>query len=283
MNCKGGKWAKEIIELQQSDGTWGRYFHSLSQPTKNYQLTTEQALRRLWILGFTIHDVPIRKAVDCMTSCLRGERKIDDYWEKTHNWELFTRMMLSTWVKVFEPDNEIALTFAQQWAEVIEKTFTGGAYNHDAYVNAYISKFNSKPNGAREIDFTSFYQMSLLQGVLTPDTENRMLDYVISKPDGIYYIYGNPLNKLPEVFASKDANRYLNALEILAGFSMAKKKLGFAIEWLNANKDINGQWDFGAKASDGVYFPLSDSWRKAEHRRTDCTKRVTTFLQILGA
>ncbi len=74
-NYKNGKWAAEIISLQNADGTWGDMFHSLCPPNKRYSLTTEQALRRLKILGFTIKDTSIRKAVDCMTSCLRGNEK----------------------------------------------------------------------------------------------------------------------------------------------------------------------------------------------------------------
>ena len=77
MGHKKGKWAEQIVALQHEDGTWGSQFHSLAVPTKRYPLTTEQALRRLMVLGFNINDVPIRKAVDFMTACLRGERKMD--------------------------------------------------------------------------------------------------------------------------------------------------------------------------------------------------------------
>ena len=83
MNHKEGLLANKIIGLQKDDGTWGQGFHSLSQPNRRDPLTTEQALRRLKVLGFTIKDTPIRKAVDCMTLCLLGERKIDCYWENT--------------------------------------------------------------------------------------------------------------------------------------------------------------------------------------------------------
>lgn len=49
---KVGKWAKQIISLQEDDGKWGCY-HFLSQ-VYNSQLTTEQALRRLERLGYTL-------------------------------------------------------------------------------------------------------------------------------------------------------------------------------------------------------------------------------------
>jgi hypothetical protein len=282
MNHKDSKWATQIIELQQSDGTWGM-FHTLSQPTKEKPITTEQALRRLRILGFTINDAPIRKAVDCMISCLRGERKIDDYWEKKHDWPFFEKLMLSTHIRIFEQENDIAKAFAKQWAYVVEKAFDKGKYDRYNDAIAFTEQFGRKPNpkSGFESGFGTFYHASLLQGTLLPKTENFLLNYYLSKPDGIYYIYSKPLCKLPETFASKEASHYLAALEVLAGYSSSGEKLGFAIDWINANKDANGQWDFGVKSNDGIYFPLSDSWKKAEDRIADSTERIKKFLHKL--
>ncbi len=281
MNYKNGIIAQQIMELQKEDGTWGNEFHSMAMPKAKHPLTTEQALRRLWILGFTIEDAPIRKAVDCMTSCLRGERRIDNYWEKTMDWDLFTKLMLSTWVKIFEPDNELALAFAKQWVNIIEKTFAGGSYNSETYREAYQWEFYKKAKGPREIDFVSFYQINLLQGLLSEETESRMLDYVINHDGGIYYIYGKPIRELPKDFATLETSRYLAAVEMLANYKSAKEKLKFVAEWLEANQDENGQWDLGTKAKDNFYFPLSDSWRTAEYRKADCTEKVLSILQKL--
>lgn len=281
MNYKNGAIAQQILALQKDDGTWGDVFHSLAQPSKRYPLTTEQALRRLKILGFTIEDAPIRKTVDCMTSCLRGERKIDNYWEKTLDWDLYTKLMLSAWVRIFAPDNEVALGFGKRWANILEKAFGSGAYDSQAFQNAYMEEFYQKGKGAREVGFESFYPINLVQGLLSEETESRMLDHIISSEGGIYYIYGKPIRKLPEVFASIETSRYLAAIEILAGYAQAKEKLGFVVKWLEENKDENGQWDLGAKAKDNVYFPLSDSWRKAEWRKADCTQRILALLEKL--
>ncbi len=46
---KNGKWAKQIIEWQNSDGSWVDY-HSLAV-AGNSRITTEQAIRRLEKLG----------------------------------------------------------------------------------------------------------------------------------------------------------------------------------------------------------------------------------------
>ncbi len=91
---KNSKWAKKIIALQKENGMWG-YFHSLSKPNEN-PITTEQALRRLSVLGYTIEDEPIRKAVAYMSDCLSGKNQIPDRREKLHNWDIFTKLMLST-------------------------------------------------------------------------------------------------------------------------------------------------------------------------------------------
>lgn len=278
-----GEAARAILSQQNPDGTWGTQFHTLSVPDRRKGLlTTEQALRRLHRLGFTIEDEPVRRAVDCMSACLRGERKIDDYWEKTHDWALFTRLMLSAWVRMFQPENAPALEFARLWAQVIGAAFQSGGFDGEAYAQAYGEAFHSKQRGAREKDFAVFYHVALLRGVLAPETEGRFVDHILSGPSGIYYIYEKPLARLPEAFATREASRYLAALELLAEYPSAREKLGFAADWLAQNQDENGQWDFGPKARDGVYFPLSDSWRKAADRRTDCTWRCRRFLDKLA-
>lgn len=241
-NHTTGKHVQEIIALQHPDGTWGEMFHSFAQPNGKSPLMTEQALRRLKVLGFTIEDEPIRRIVNCMVSCLKGERTIDNYREKGYDWDLFSQ---------------------------------------EAYSKAFAQEFARNQANLKEIGFTIFYPMNLLQGVLTEETERRMLDYVLASPGGIYYIYAKPLNQLPAEFASKETSYYLAAIEILAGYKTAKEKLGFVVDWLESNRDENGQWDLGAKVKDNVYFPLSDSWRKAEDRKADCTERIEKILQKL--
>lgn len=282
VNYKDSQSAKEIIALQKEDGTWGSSFHSLSVPKGTKEFTTEQALRRLWILGFTIEDEVIWKAVKCMEACLRGERKIDNYWEKTHNWELFTLLMLSAWVRIFDPDNVYAVKFSKRWARVIEIAFSNGSYCHNAYLKAYRNEFSSKPKGARELDFSNFYHLVLLKGTLSEETQNYLLDYILAKQNGIYYVYTEfSISQLPKVFASKQTSHYISALEILSEYDGAKAKLGFAIEWLYQHQDSKGQWDLGKQARDGVYFPLSSSWRKVENRKKDCTYRISIVLNKL--
>lgn len=79
-----GKWAKQIIEWQNADGSWGD-FHSLAV-AGNSRITTEQAVRRLERLGYTNEDECIQKAVQYMSDCLVGKKTILDRVEKVHDW-----------------------------------------------------------------------------------------------------------------------------------------------------------------------------------------------------
>ena len=74
---KTGRWAKQILDSRDSEGMWGN-FHTLSQPVGNKEITTEQALRRLRILGFTKDDEPIRWVLDRMCLCVSGRKKIEE-------------------------------------------------------------------------------------------------------------------------------------------------------------------------------------------------------------
>ena len=276
---KDGKWAKHIISLQESDGKWG-WFHSLSQ-FYNSPITTEQALRRLERLGYTIEDECIQKTVNYMNDCLIGKNDIPDRKEKLHNWDIFTSMILATWIRRFTRDNSNANKVAKQWSDIISAAFINGGYNHEMYVSAYTDIFGLKPNGSRFLDFVSFYQISLISDCLNENTEKAVIDYVIIKNDGIYYIYDDKIAVLPQNFKSKQASRYIAAIELLSEYKYAKYKLGYVIDWLNDNRNENGKWDMGKAANDKIYFPLSDDWRKRETRENDCTERIANLINRL--
>ena len=236
---KDVKWAKQIISLQDSEGKWGS-FHTLSQPTAKY-ITTEQALRRLERLGYTIEDECIQKAVSYMNDCLIGKKSIPDRREKVHDWDIFTSLMLSTWIRRFTKDSPAANKTAKQWADIISGAFLDGIYNHEEYVSAYTDILGLKPKGGRLIDFVSFYPVSLVRDCLDEKTEQA-------------------------------------AVELLSKYVHARHKLNFVIDWLNDNRNEKGKWDMGKMVNDKVYFPLSDDWRKKETREADCTERITNLM-----
>lgn len=277
---KDTKWARDIISLQDDEGKWG-WFHSLSQ-FYNSPITTEQALRRLERLGYTMEDECILRAVCYMNDCLVGKKEIPDRKEKVHDWNSFTSLILATWIRRFTNDNPAAEKVAKQWSEVIMCAFESGTYDHKKYVSAYQDILGLKPKGGRIIDFVSFYPLSLVKGGLDEKTEAAVVDYVMDREDGIYYIYDGRISSLPRYFESRKASQYLSAIELLSSFTSANHKWNFVVDWIISNKNENGKWDMGKSVNDKIYFPLSDNWRKRETREADCTERITDLLLVLS-
>jgi hypothetical protein len=280
MNYKDGKWAKKIISLQHDDGSWG-YFHSLSNPSPKQPMTTEQALRRLEILGFTIDDKPIKKAVKYMDNCLIGKNRIPDREEKTHNWNIFTGLILSTWIRIFTTKNEMAENIVGKWCEIINNSFRND-YDHDVYVSNYENIFGIKINhkAGRLVDFVNFYPISLLTNTLDKNIEQKYFKYVLDHECGIYYIYDKKIINTPEIFKSKITSYYLRAIELLSKYKNpeCKKQLEFIVKWLDKNMINEKEWDMGKESKDGINFPLSDSWKSEEDRIKDCTYRIKKLL-----
>ena len=275
---KNGKWAERVLAQQREDGSFG-HFHTLSQDSGS-PVTTEQALRRLFALGFTAEDEPMRRALRYMEECLAGDRTIPDRREKGHAWDFFVSMMLSTWIRRLTTENEQANRMASDWGAVIERAFASGAYNGADYADAVRNVFGDVLYGPRLLDFATFYQVSLLIDQTSANTERLLLNYLIRHESGVYYLSSRPATVAPP-FRSRQASGYVGLLELLAQYRHAPAQMGFAVDWLADNRSPDGRWDMGAIAKDGVYLPLSDNWRSAETRIADCTERIERLLARL--
>ena len=281
---KDTKWAKEILAQQDENGLWGN-FHTLSKPSKA-PIKTEQALRRLYVLGFDINDEAIARTVTYMSDCLKGRKQMPDRREKMHNWDIFTELMLAVWIRKFTLADRSANRVAGKWADIITRAFSSGSFSHEDCALSYTEIFGEPPRGGRLVDFVTFYQLSLLPGMLNERTERLMMDYVLHYDKGIYYVFSRPsgdsrICNVPETFASREAGRYLAALELLAEYRNSIDMLHFASKWLYANQREEGNWDMGSEVKDGIYFPLSDNWKKKENRIADCTWRIWRLLDKL--
>jgi hypothetical protein len=281
MEYKESKWAKKIIELQKNDGSWG-YFHSLSVLAPKQSITTEQALRRLKILGYTLEDKPIKKAISYLQNCLSGKITIPDRVEKLHNWKIFTELMYSTWIRIFTLEDKKANEIVKKWSIIINTSFENGKYDNAKYISTYEKILEWKPKGGRLLDFNNFYQVSLLTNCLERTIEPVYFKYILDHDSGMYYIYGKKISLVPEVFKTKEASKYISAIEILAEYKNCRKQLDFVVKWLKNNMENGNTWDMGNKSKDGIYFPLSDSWKKEEYRVNDCTNRINKLIKNIG-
>jgi len=281
---KTGKWARKIQELQKDDGSWG-FFHSLSMPTSTQPITTEQAIGRLRRLGFTKDDEVIQRALLYMHDCLAGTNEIPDLKEKRVDWCIFTDLILATWIRRFTNDDILANDIAKKWKTVINAAFSSGGYDPDEYIKALYDVMKPKCGTVRRtkellrVDY--YYPISILAGEIDDCIEQAYFDYIINSKSCYYYGFVGALSQIPESLMSKEASRYLSAIELYCDYpnKYCKDKLQFVVDWLNENKNANGKWDMGAVVKDGSCFPLSDSWRTAELREHDCTYRIEKIIQ----
>lgn len=279
---KESRWAEKIINLQKQDGSWG-YFHTLSEPGKN-PVTTEQALRRLEILGFSINDECIQKAVMYMHDCLTGEKALPDRREKLHDWDIFTQLMLAAWIRRFTENDDKANHIADIWTLIISSAFKSGKYSQEDYLTAYRNVFSQEARGGRLVDFVSFYQVSLISDRLDLNTEGLVFDYIMKHSSGVYYIgYNRQACSLPNEFCSKNASRFLATIELMSLYKHNLKKLQFVLDWLHSNRNQEGKWDMGSSSKDFIHFPLSNSWRNKQARIDDCTYRIEKLINIISA
>ena len=273
---KNTRWAQQLIAAQLPDGSWGS-FHSLSHGAA---VSTESALRRLHILGYTAQDACIAKALGYMHSCLLGQTQLPDPREKLHDWDVFTQLMLSTWISMFTRGDPAAEAVGQKWAQIIAEACQSGAYSQQSYAQAYARAWGMRPRGGRLVDCVNFYPVALLAGRLDAPVQRAFIAHVLAHPQGMYYIYEAPL-AAPPPFAGKAASRYLRAVELLARYPFAGEQLGFVKQWLLQNRVQDGRWDLGSAAGDKVYLPRADNWRKKDARIEDCTQRITALLERL--
>ncbi|MCL1830413.1 MAG: hypothetical protein FWG21_03185 [Oscillospiraceae bacterium] len=278
MSTTGNRWIEQILALQQEDGSFGT-FHTLSMPTSSKDITTEQALRRLSVLGLTKEDEPIRSVLTYIKNCLLGDISIPDRREKVLNWDAFQAHMLAAWIKHFDPTDETINPISDMWSDIISKSFSDGSFDSTVYEQEYRKRIPKLNSAERLINISTMYMVILLKDNLDEVTENRYIDYVIDNPKGIYYVYPKRIRDIPSGFQSLDCSCYLAALELLADYNCSASKLAFARDWILFHREQGGRWDLGPKAYDRVYFPLSDSWRDVETRRRDCTERIEKLLK----
>jgi hypothetical protein len=223
MDYKDGKWAKEIIEFQHANGSWG-YFHTLTKPTSKQPLTTEQALRRLEILGYTINDKPIQKTMKYLQNCLVGKDDIPDRAEKQLDWEKFRNLMISTWIKRFIPDDKRANDLSKKWAEIVNGSFVDSEFNQNNFLFLFY-KILSYDKTKKAIRFMTFYPISLVANNLSEDIDPVFFKYILDYDKGItYFNYAKPLNILPKYFESKEASAYIREIELLTEYKNIRCK-----------------------------------------------------------
>ena len=214
---KNGKWATKIIDLQKEDGSWG-YFHTVAMPASGKAIATEQAINRLRRLGFTKHDEPIQKALAYMHKCLADTSQMPDNREKRMDWNIFVELMLSAWIRKFTDGDSLANDITKKWRTVVEAAFRNGQYDPDIYIDKFYEimkpKYGTVKRHKEVLRLNYYYPISLLAGEIDERFEKAFFDFTMNSETGYYYGFVGSVLQPPNDFCSKEASRYLSAIEL---------------------------------------------------------------------
>jgi hypothetical protein len=271
-------WVRELASEQREDGSWGR-FHSATK-CEGKIATTETAVGRGLALGLEASDTIFRAAIDYLTCLLEGKVEFPDPAERNNRWATGTQLFAATTLAKICPSLSVLDEAWRLWVEIAERTFVSGRYDWEAEVRAHEALTGASVKDSYLV-LNNRYQLELLGSradKLPEALENSLFDWVWHRSNGVGYL-GVPLANPPKKFTAGMLERLFMSLEILCGFPSWRKHADGIVDWFWKQRDSEGLWDFGPRASMTVYFPLSENWRKSKNRQHDWTTRILTLLR----
>jgi hypothetical protein len=263
-------WVKELVKEQHSDGSWGR-FHSMDSTIKARFLTTEIAVRRSLALGLDNHAPILVRVVEFMKSVLAGNAAWSDREEKSEGWPMGVEAITAATLAQVDPVHPATLPAWDYWVGIASQSFPGGAYDKSAEWEAHKAK-----RGIGIHYLGSRYVLTLLgarSDSLPATLDRQIVDWIWNNPAGIGYLGADMQH--PDAF---HIFHWLESLEILSRFKSGPIILAGALTWLWNQHNRDEMWDFGAKVSKSIDFPLSDDWRRQGNRSLDHSTRVLACL-----
>jgi hypothetical protein len=272
------RWVLELESEQRAYGSWGR-FHS-AMKTRGKIVTTEAAVERGLALGLEGSDQIFHATVKYLSGLLDGTVDFPDPPERNNRWATGKQLFAAATLARISPTLSILDKTWELWATIAERTFASGRYDAEAEMRAHQMLTGASVKDSYLV-LNNRYQLVLLgsrAAKLPKAVECALFDWVWHKDDGIGYLEV-PLANLPSRFTSGMLDRFFTSLEILSRFPSWRRFADNVIGWLWRQRNGEGLWDFGPRASVSVYFPLSEDWRTVEKRRNDWTTRVLALLR----
>ncbi|MBI5965376.1 MAG: hypothetical protein HY863_18015 [Chloroflexi bacterium] len=272
-------WVIQLKSEQRHDGSWGR-FHSADTKHRQSISTTEFGVERAQSLGLDDSHPIGSKAINYLVRLLEDQLEFPDPPEKNDRWPIGTKLFTASTLARIKPDHSILNGFMQLWSAIAEKTFTSGKYDSEAEMEAHrrLTGVSVKNSYLR---LHGKYQIILLSSrpnLLSRKTETSLLNWLWHRGNGMGYLE-MPLTPLLHGFSPNQIDRWFTSLEIMSRFSGWHERAKDIIQWLWKQRNKDGFWDFGPKASHTIFMPLSENWQKKSARKFDWTTRTLLLLE----
>lgn len=248
--------------------------------TKGKVATTETAVERGLALGLETSDLTFQAAIEYLSRLLEGKIDFPDPPERNNRWETGKKLFAAATLARICPTLRILDETWDLWATIAEHTFASGRYDSEAEIRAHEMLTGAAVKDSYLV-LNNRYQLALLgsrASRLPRTVENALVDWVWHKSDGVGYLE-IPLANPPSRYTAGMLDRLFASLELLSCFLSALRLADSLIDWLWKQRNGEGLWDFGPRASFSVYFPLSQSWRSVKQRQHDWSARVLVLVK----
>ena len=279
---KSSRWIKILQDSQWEDGTWGR-FHTQDTKVKQPIPTTESGIRIALDSGLDKESPILQNSIDFIVDHIDGRAEWRDWPEKHDNpaaWFIVTPYLSAANLALIDNEHPKLGNFRNTWVTIAATAFASGTYDREVEIQTSNRIMNCERKELAA--FHNMYSLILLSATrerLRPSLERLILEYVMSKPDGIYYLYDRKLSEMPDVRAKKFWI-WLYTQLLLSRFPLWHEYAGSFVAEIWAQRDGQGFWDFDKGIGRKPYtpFPLSESWRGRGNRTIDCSVVVLKLL-----
>jgi len=269
---------KTLADEQHDDGSWGR-FHSQDSRRKQKFPTTEFAVQRAVHLGIDHAHPILAKAASYIEKVLDQSIPFPDPPESNNRWETGKRLFLASTLSLILPDHPLVTRERSLWLDIASRAFQSGEYCLEDEIAAHAELTGASIKHSY-LTLRGKYQLNLI------GTHRRKSAFPFEKPlvtwlweqsEGIGY-FTVPLN-LPPGNKPEAVDRWLASLDlILTRFPVGAQQIQPAIQSLLEQQSNDGCWDFGPCPRSSPFLPLSENWRKPNHRKFDWTTRALCIL-----
>ncbi|WP_026399720.1 hypothetical protein [Acholeplasma equifetale] len=254
-----------------------KQFHSMNHYISNLNLvSTETVLRVAYYHDITKDDSFVQSILDYVKSLLYEKEEYPDRKEKVINFKVFTELMYATWLTIFNVDDPKAKTIRKKWKIVVEYATTKNTFNEDKYKEKYDEIIGKPLHGERYITLNNFYIVALLKDELDSHSREIFSKYIMKQ--GIYYIYGKTLKKLPKAFDHNESIYYLLAVKMISNYITHKEDLKFVKDWILSH-EIDGNWSMKNIRKDQIIF--IEDWKKPSIKQEEINQFMHRILNVL--
>lgn len=268
---------EELYREQDRYGGWGN-FQSKDYSAKDKFPTSGVAINRCLYIGLTIEDRDILlRAYEYLEDFLKGtaHEKFRNTNERVIPWNTAA---ICNMIEAVKPYNPLCDRTYGEWRYIAGRTFESGEYSYERERAAQHEVFLTRED--RLVPMQTELLLKRREQV-PPQLEAAMLRHYGEHAYYHGHFWDNCPGKLPEHFVYEKTRRWFYSFNYINQFHGSALYLADSVDWLMANQNGDGLWDWGPQTKDpwGYFGYFSTNRNYGHNRVVDCTMEILSFLK----